>query len=71
MIDQMTPNEDKYEILVVDDTPDSLRFLTLLLEKRGSKKRAVEYFRACVRTDPTMRWPAVLAQRRLSKRKGA
>jgi CheY-like chemotaxis protein len=40
MIDQMTPTADQYEILVVDDTPDSLRFLKLMLENRGYHVRA-------------------------------
>jgi DNA-binding response OmpR family regulator len=40
MIDQRTPNADQYEILVVDDTEDSLRFLKLMLEKRGYRVRA-------------------------------
>jgi PleD family two-component response regulator len=35
MIDQKTLGADQYEILVVDDTPDNLHYLTLLLEKRG------------------------------------
>ncbi len=40
MIDQKTPNEDQYEIMVVDDTLDGLRFLKLMLEKQGYHVRA-------------------------------
>jgi PleD family two-component response regulator len=40
MTDQKTHNQGQYEILVVDDTPDHLRFLKLMLEKRGYLVRA-------------------------------
>jgi PleD family two-component response regulator len=41
MIDLMTYKKaDQYEILVVDDTLDNLRFLKLMLEKRGYFVRA-------------------------------
>lgn len=40
MIDLMAPEADPYEILVVDDTADNLRFLKLMLEERGYLVRA-------------------------------
>jgi len=40
MIDLLAPQADQYEILVVDDTPDNLRFLKLMLEKQGYLVRA-------------------------------
>lgn len=40
MMDQMTTNAEQHEILIVDDTPDSLRFLKHMLEKRGYIVRA-------------------------------
>lgn len=40
MTDQTIHDAEQYEILVVDDTLDSLRFLKLLLEKKGYRVRA-------------------------------
>lgn len=39
-MDKMAPNANQYEILVVDDTPDSLRFLKHILEQQGYLVRA-------------------------------
>jgi PleD family two-component response regulator len=40
MTDILTPQADQYEILIVDDNSDNLRFLKLTLEKRGYLVRA-------------------------------
>jgi PleD family two-component response regulator len=41
MMDQKPQNQDRYEILVVDDTPHQLRLLKIMLEKRGYLVRAI------------------------------
>jgi DNA-binding response OmpR family regulator/DNA-binding CsgD family transcriptional regulator len=40
MIDHMIKNTDQYDILIVDDTPDSLELLGRILEERGYRVRA-------------------------------
>jgi signal transduction histidine kinase len=40
MIDPMVLNTDQYDILIVDDTPDSLRLLGRILEEHGYRVRA-------------------------------
>ena len=40
MFDPMIQNSDQYDILIVDDTPDSLGLLNRILEERGYRVRA-------------------------------
>ena len=43
----------------------------LLYGKRGEGKRSRELLRMCVKEDPTLRWPAFCAKRKMAEGDGA